>query len=305
MTDRADEARVPAPFLKWAGGKRQLVRRILALAPPRMETYVEPFLGGGAVFFALAAERRFARAFLGDANEELVLCYRAIQEDVDGVIRALRRHVYDRSHYYAVRDRDPAKLAPATRAARLIYLNRCGYNGLYRVNRAGKFNVPFGRYTNPVICDVAKLRAAHAALRGVELVVQDFEATLARATPSDFAYLDPPYVPLSETSSFTAYARTPFGPEEQARLAQVLRALGDRGVPALLSNSDCLPTRKLYRGLPSHRVPVRRAINSVASARGAVAELLVKSFTYEEASPVLSHGAWPTSTSSRSSTKRS
>jgi DNA adenine methylase len=295
MTDRADETRAPAPFLKWAGGKRQLVSRILGRSPDQIETYYEPFVGGGAVFFALAAEGRFKHAVLGDANEELILCYRAIQADVEGVIRALRRHRYDRDYYYRLRERDPAAMDPSARAARLIYLNRCGYNGLYRVNRSGRFNVPFGRYVNPVICDVAKLRAAHEALQRATVVFQDFEKTMRRAKPGDFVYLDPPYVPLSPTSSFTAYAKTPFGPLEQERLARALRALGERGVYGLLSNSDCAPTRALYDGLAHERVPVRRAINSVASGRGAVGELLV-----------LSHRAWPTapsSTSSRSSTK--
>jgi DNA adenine methylase len=278
----------PTPFLKWAGGKRQLLPRILERVPPRARTYFEPFLGGGAVFFALAGARRFERAVLGDANRELILCYEALRDDVEGVIRALRRHRYDRLLYYRVRALDPARLAPAARAARLIYLNRCGYNGLYRVNRSGVYNVPFGRYVNPVICDVDKLRAASRALEGVKLVSQDFERTLRAARPGDFVYLDPPYVPLSPTSSFTAYARTPFDAAEQRRLAATLRALGARGVPALLSNSDCPETRDLYEPALAETVPVRRAINSVGSARGSVGELLVKSFAYAAAPP----GPW-------------
>jgi DNA adenine methylase len=280
MTDRADQPRVPAPFLKWAGGKRQLVRRILALAPPRIDTYFEPFVGGGAIFFALAAEKRFARAVLGDANEELILCYREIKRDVEGVIQVLRRHRYDKAYYYRLRDRDLAEMSPTERAARLIYLNRCGYNGLYRVNRSGKFNVPFGRYTNPVICDVTKLRAAHAALRHAKLVSQDFARTLRTAKKGDFVYLDPPYVPLSATSSFTAYAKKPFASAEQARLAEELDGLGRRRVAALLSNSDCAETRALYPAAHREEVPVRRAINSVSAGRGPVGELLVRSFAY-------------------------
>jgi DNA adenine methylase len=271
----------PSPFLKWAGGKRQLLPRILGAIPDGVRTYYEPFVGGGAVFFGLAARgRRFERAVLGDANEELIRCYAALQKDVGAVIRALRPHRYDREHYYAVRERDPASLSPAARAARLIYLNRCGYNGLYRVNRSGKFNVPFGRYKDPVICDEPKLRAAAAALQSVKLVHGDFEKTLRGARAGDFVYLDPPYVPLSATSSFTAYAQTPFDAAAQARLAEKLRALGGRGVRALLSNSDCDETRALYDPRLSERVPVRRAINSVATGRGAVGELLVRSFAY-------------------------
>jgi DNA adenine methylase len=273
-------APTPTPFLKWAGGKRQLLPRILATIPPRVNTYYEPFVGGGAVFFAMAAAGRFRRAVLGDFNRELILCYEALRDDVEAVILALAPYKYDKDLYYEVREIDPETQAPAARAARLIYLNRCGYNGLYRVNSSGRFNVPFGRYKNPLICDEKRLRAASAALAGVKLVCQDFGTTLSKPRAGDFVYLDPPYVPLSPTSSFTAYARTPFGPDEQARLAALLRDLGRRQVHALLSNSDCAETRALYDPKLRERVPVRRAINSVASGRAAVGELLVKSFRY-------------------------
>jgi DNA adenine methylase len=271
----------PAPFLKWAGGKRQLLTRILRDVPTTIGTYYEPFIGGGAVFFGLVARgHRFERAVLGDANDELVRCYAAIQKDVEAVIAALSRHKYDREHYYEVRDRDPRKLSEASAAARVIFLNRCGYNGLYRVNSKGVFNVPFGRYRNPVICDAGRLRAAARALRGATLVHGDFQKTLQGVTAADFVYFDPPYVPLSSTSSFTAYAQGRFDGSAQARLADLLRELGERKVRALLSNSDCDETRLLYRRLPRAKVPVRRAINSVAAGRGAVSELLVKSFRY-------------------------
>jgi DNA adenine methylase len=284
MPPVAAPSAAPSPFLKWAGGKRQLLGRILDSVPERMGTYYEPFVGGGAVFFGLVARgRRFRRAVLGDANEELIRCYQAIRDDVAGVIRVLARHRYDRDLYYEVRARDPETLSDAARAARLIYLNRCGYNGLYRVNRSGKFNVPFGRYKDPIICDAPRLRAASRALEGIKLVHGDFEETLETlrgAKSGDFVYLDPPYVPLSPTSSFTAYAKTPFDAAEQARLARVLRDLGARKVRALLSNSDCVETRQLYDERLSEPVPVRRAINSVAAGRGSVGELLVKSYEY-------------------------
>jgi DNA adenine methylase len=272
-----------APFLKWAGGKRQLVERILAVVPSTVDTYYEPFVGGGAVFFALAAEkeRRFRHAVLADANAELVTCYRAIKADVDAVIDLLATYRYDRDFFYELRARRPDRLAPAARAARLIYLNRCGYNGLYRVNSRGLFNVPFGRYKDPRICDPPRLRAVAAALRDADIERRDFEKTVAPATTRDFVYLDPPYVPVSRTSSFTGYAERGFGPDEQSRLASALRRLGEAGVPALLSNSDCRTTRALYRGLPVTKVLVGRAINSVAERRGAVAELLVKSFRFQ------------------------
>jgi len=276
---------LPAPFLKWAGGKRQIVPRILREIPGRIETYYEPFVGGGAVFFALAREPelRFKRAVLADANQELVRCYQTIKSDVDGVIRELRRHRYDRASYYELREKDPDEMPPAARAARLIYLNRCGYNGLYRVNSRGLFNVPFGRYKRVLVCDEPRLRAASQALRRAEIVAADFEEALASVTERDFVYLDPPYVPLSSTSSFTAYARAGFDDDDQRRLARLLRRLGDGRVPALLSNSDCAFTRRLYRGLRPEQIQVRRAINSVGSARGAIPELLVRSFPFDHA----------------------
>jgi DNA adenine methylase len=273
-------AKTPSPFLKWAGGKRQLLETILDVVPRKFDTYYEPFVGGGAVFFALAAQRRFERAVLADANHELIVCYEALQKDVDGVIAALRHHRNEHDHYYETRALDPETLSPAARAARLIYLNRCGFNGLYRVNSRGRFNVPFGRYLRPAICDELRLRAAAAALRDVKLACQDFDKTLARAKPGDFVYLDPPYVPVSRTSHFTQYARDDFGPADQERLAATLRKLGERGVRALLSNSDCAVTRELYRGQPYDSVLARRAINSVTSGRGPVGELLVRSFAF-------------------------
>lgn len=268
----------PAPFLKWAGGKRQLLPKILALAPARIETYYEPFIGGGAVFFALAAQRRFSRAVLGDANPELVNCYETIRDDVAGVIAELQKHRNTPAAYYRVRARDPERLSNAARAARVIYLNRCGYNGLYRVNSDGRFNVPFGRYLRPNICDVPRLEAASRALQGAEIVCGDFREVIERERPrqDDFVYLDPPYVPISRTASFTAYAQRAFGPGDQRRLADVLASLSRDRVPAVLSNSYCQATLRLYAGLNHQKVPVRRAINSVGRRRGPIPEILVR-----------------------------
>jgi DNA adenine methylase len=273
----ATPGREPVPFLKWAGGKRQLLPQIEALLPARIETYYEPFLGGAALFFRLATLGRFKRAVLADANPELVNCYRQIRDHVESVIEVLGKYRNERRRYYAVRAKVPA--SDVERAARLIYLNRCGYNGLYRVNSKGQFNVPFGRYRRPLICDVEKLTAASAALQGIEIEVADFEATVGAAGPKDFVYFDPPYVPLSKTSSFTAYTGQ-FGAAQQERLARLLRALGSADVPALLSNSYSRVTRELYRDLDCRRVPARRSINSVARGRGPVEEILVRSFAY-------------------------
>jgi DNA adenine methylase len=272
---------VAAPFLKWAGGKRQLVPDLLRLAPKAIETYFEPFVGAGALFFALHSAGRFRRAVLADRNPELIDCYKALRDDVDGVIGALKRMEPDQDTYYRIRAQDPATLDLSDRAARMIYLNKVGFNGLYRVNSGGQFNVPFGRHRRPQICHEPRLRAAARALAGnVELVCRDFAETVQRARPGDFVYFDPPYVPVSATAYFTAYARTPFGPDEQSRLAETLRGLGQKEVAALLSNSDCAATRRLYAGLRPRKVQVRRAINSVATRRGPVGELLVKSFRF-------------------------
>jgi DNA adenine methylase len=277
---RPSTRQLPAPFLKWAGGKRQLLPRLLAAAPLTIDTYYEPFVGGGALFFALRAAQRFRRAVLADCNADLIRCYQALQADVDGVIGALRSLSYDEAEYYKVRAADPSMMDASGRAARTIYLNKVGFNGLYRVNSSGQFNVPFGRYSRPLICDEPRLRAAATALQGVQLLCQDFTRTVEPAGSGDFVYFDPPYVPLSATSSFTAYAEGSFGPEEQQQLARTLRELGGRKVPALLSNSDCEVSRALYRGLRPRTVQVRRSINSVATRRGPVGELLVKSFSF-------------------------
>jgi DNA adenine methylase len=284
-------ASVAAPFLKWAGGKRSILPAILPLIVDpghRIETYHEPFVGGGAVFFALAAlgsgaARPFRKAILADTNAELISCYSTVRSDVEGVLSALREHRDGEEYFYRVRDIVPEKLeklTPARRAARTIYLNRNGFNGLFRVNRSGRFNVPFGKYAQLRTVSAERLRAASLALRHATLRVCDFEECVAAAGPSDFVYFDPPYVPLSRSSSFTAYGPQGFGEAEQRRLAEVLRRLGRGGVRALLSNSDCPITRGLYAGLPTIRVQVRRSINSVASGRGGVSELLVGSFPF-------------------------
>jgi DNA adenine methylase len=269
------------PILKWAGGKTRLVPLILERLPSQIDTYYEPFVGGAAVFFALATQKRFKRAVLADKNRDLIDVYKGVKTDVDAVISLLqdytRRHGADT--YYATRELDPKTLDLPQRAARLIYLNKTGYNGLYRVNRAGQFNVPFGRYENPQICNEPRLRAAAAALRsrGVSLKVADFERASEGAKPGDAVYFDPPYVPLTKTASFTGYHSESFGAEEHQRLADAFASLTRRKVAAVLSNSGGKETRRLYEadGVDIDRVLVSRPINSKSSARGAVAELIV------------------------------
>jgi len=261
------------PVLKWAGGKRQLQHRILEKLQADINTYYEPFVGGGAIFFALAAENRFKRAVLGDRNADLVDVYRALTQDVEAVIRLLRKYRYSETEYYRVREQRPRSLA--ARAARLIYLNKTGYNGLYRVNRAGEFNVPFGRHKSPLICDEDNLRAAAEALSRAEVVTADFEAVCRDARAGDAVYFDPPYLPLSKTSNFTAYDPHPFGVDEHERLAQVFERLERLGVCTVLSNSYTEQTRKIFGRFQYERVPVKRPINSKANLRGPVDEILV------------------------------
>jgi DNA adenine methylase len=266
--------------LKWAGGKTQLLDKILPRLPRKIDTYFEPFVGGGAVFFALAAEGRFRRAVLSDLNHDLIAVYRALQEDVESLIAELRRleGKIGESDYYRIRSRQPTARTPRSRvAARVIYLNKTGFNGLYRVNRSGRFNVPFGRNKNPKVCDEPNLRAAAQALRGVSIECKDFETVCRRARPQDVVYFDPPYLPVSSTAKFTDYHHEPFLRAEHQRLADVMRRLGSRQVFALLSNSDTRETRRLYAGLSVQSVAAVRAINSKVDQRGPVGELLVTS----------------------------
>ncbi|HET9959220.1 MAG TPA: DNA adenine methylase [Polyangiaceae bacterium] len=262
------------PFLKWAGGKGQLFDQIARHVPENFAKYHEPFLGGGAMFFGL----RPANARLSDINEELVGCYVAIRDQVEKVIAALKPHTYDKEHFYEVRDKDPRRLKDPARAARMIYLNKTGFNGLYRVNASGKFNVPFGRHTNPLICDEVNLRACSAVLQTTELSTSDFERVLDEARSGDFVYFDPPYVPISDTAYFTAYVPGGFGWDAQKRLHAVFEELERKNVMALLSNSDVPELRKLYAGYRVNKVTATRRINSDALGRGKMSEVVISNF---------------------------
>jgi DNA adenine methylase len=268
------------PIVKWAGGKSKLLGPLCERVPTTVRTYAEPFAGGAALFFALADDpsHSFERAVLADQNEDLIACYRAVRDDVEAVIAALSDYAYDEEVFYRVRDQDPRPMTDAARGARLIFLNRTCFNGLWRVNRSGKFNVPFGRYTNPKILDADGLRAASAALAKAEVLAVDFAEVTRTLGPGDFAYFDPPYVPLSKSSSFTAYARDGFGPADQDRLAAELGRLKAVGVAAMLSNVDTPATRELYRDFSIHLATAPRSINSQASGRGHVGELIVTSW---------------------------
>jgi DNA adenine methylase len=277
---------IAKPIVKWAGGKTRLLPELVARVPPRMRTYAEPFAGGAALFFAIASSpaHRFERAILCDQNEELIACYRAVRDDVGALVEALRAYRHDEALFYEVRDRDTRSMSDAERGARLIFLNRTCYNGLWRVNAAGRFNVPFGRYKNPKILDEPALRAASAALQRAQLVVGDFEQVTARCERGDFVYLDPPYVPLSRTAAFTAYASAGFGPRDQERLARELGALRSRGARAMLSNHDTRETRALYKDFFFERVLAPRAISCDGAKRQAAAELIVQTWSADAGS---------------------
>lgn len=261
------------PFLKWAGGKGRLLPQFAPYFPDACGTYYEPFCGGGAVFFDRAPQR----AVLADINPELVNVYTCVRDDVEGVIALLADHAvrHNHTHYYAARDRQPESLASVERAARLIYLNHTCFNGLYRENSKGEFNVPMGRYANPTICDVANLRAASIALRGATILHAPFWEVLTQPQPGDLVYLDPPYHPLNATSHFTNYSRHRFATAEQVRLRDAFADLARRGVRTLLSNSDTPFTRELYRDFRIVTITAARNINSRADRRGHITEILV------------------------------
>jgi DNA adenine methylase len=265
-----------APIVKWAGGKTRLLDEILARRPARFGRYFEPFLGGGAVFFKLSP----TGAVLSDINADLINAYRCVANQLDAVLRRLRVHRdnHGEGHYYATRERWNRRTAADTdvdRAAMFIYLNKTCYNGLWRVNRSGEFNVPMGRYRDPSVFDAAALHAASQLLRRAELRHAGYREVAELAGPDDFVYFDPPYQPRSVTSSFTSYTSDCFGEDDQRELAATARALAARGCAVMVSNSDTPLIRELYAEFNIERVACSRAINSRADSRGAVSEVLI------------------------------
>ena len=264
-----------SPIVKWAGGKRQLLSEIRRRLPKKIETYYEPFVGGGAVFFALANRKAFKKAVLNDMNSELVDTYRVLSDGrTEEVIELLKTYPYDPDFYNEIRARSIG-LSQVERVARFLYLNKTGFNGLYRVNSKGGFNVPFGKYTNPNIVNAGGLLEAAKVLQGVTLECQDFSLSVANAQKGDVVYFDPPYLPKSDTANFTAYTEGGFGLPEHEKLAALFRELAARGVSVLLSNADVPVTRQLYRGFRVSRVQSKRNINSSGEKRGLVGEILV------------------------------
>ena len=292
------------PFLKWAGGKRQLLPYFMDSYPPALKTgaiknYYEPFLGSGAVFFDVAQRYAIEHAFLFDVNPELVLTYRVIQSQVNRLAEVLSLHekkflALSRPkrlvYFYEQRAQFNQQHAEAgfnkagskgiARAAQLIFLNRTCYNGLFRVNSGGAFNTPAGDYAKPVICDLNNLTAVSALLDKATIKQADFRTALKNTRPSSFVYLDPPYRPLSKTASFTAYSKSAFQDKQQIQLARIYRRLNEKGAALMLSNSDTPDGffDKLYNGFAIERVPARRLINADASKRGHVNEIVVTNY---------------------------
>jgi DNA adenine methylase len=274
----------PKPFVKWVGGKRQLLQqfRLMNLYPPekfnpKTGRYFEPFVGGGAVFFDLMPEN----ALLSDLNLDLIITYNVIKNNVDALIKTLGKHKYHKEYFLKVRAKNPRKLSELEIASRFIFLNKTCFNGMYRVNSRGEFNVPFGYYSNPLICDEVNLRRVSTSLKKVEIKHQDYKEVLKKAKKGDFIYFDPPYYPVSKTASFTSYTLESFLEKEQIELRDTFLELSKRGCFVMLSNSDTPFINKIYsgiRGVRITKVQASRLINCNSSGRGRITEVLVTNY---------------------------
>lgn len=268
------------PFLKWAGGKRQLLPTIREFIPKEFNTYFEPFIGAGAVLFDIQP----SIAIINDINIELINCYQVIRDNPEELMSDLSRHKNNKDYYYSIRDFDRQEsykdLSPIQRASRIIYLNKTCYNGLFRVNSEGQFNVPFGNYTNPKILNEIVIKATNTYLISNQITIfnKDFVAATKDAKKGDFVYMDPPYDPLSTTSSFTGYDLNGFDKEDQKRLNALFEKLDKKGCKVLLSNSATNFILDLYKNYKIITVPANRSINSIASGRGKIAEVLVMNY---------------------------
>lgn len=266
------------PFLKWAGGKTQLLPELLRRVPPSYNRYLEPFIGGGALFFALQPKS----AYLADFNPELINCFEVVRSDLPALIEELKKYRYEKEMYYAVRELDRkegfASSSHIARAARFIYLNKTCFNGLYRVNSKGHFNVPFGAYKDPTILDTDNLTACSAALSTAILKTGSFEEIADVAESGDFVYFDPPYAPASDTADFTQYVSGGFDASSQELLLLTCLKLHQKGVKWMVSNSNTMIIQELYRGFKVETVEASRAINSKAEKRGPILELIIRNY---------------------------
>ncbi len=268
-------------FLKWAGGKTQLLGQFTKFFPPRIDRYFEPFLGSGAVFFFLRKSLyNPQKIMLSDTNEELIRSFEFVRDNPKELMSLLKNHKENHSedYYYEIRALEPSELPKIEAAARFIYLNKTCFNGLYRVNSKGKFNVPFGQYKNPRILNEKNLKQASALLRDVELKVQSFEKITRSVKKGDFVYFDPPYMPLSDTANFTTYTKENFLEKEQKKLAEVFRKLDKKGALVMLSNSNTAFIRNLYKDFRIEEVSAARFINCDSEGRGKIKELVILNY---------------------------
>lgn len=270
-----------SPVLKWVGGKRQLLDTFRPLLPKKISTYCEPFVGGGALLFHLQPKT----AYINDINPELIRVYTVIKENVDELIEELEKFENTAEQFYAVRDWDRNKeyystLTDVQKAARVLYLNKTCYNGLYRVNNAGEFNSPFGNYRNPNIVNAPVLRAVSAYFNSadIHMTTTDYVEVLKNVPKGAFVYLDPPYDPVSETASFTGYSKGGFSREDQIKLRECCDDLNARGIKFMLSNSATEFILEQYAAYNITIVKAKRAVNSVASKRGDVDEVVVRNY---------------------------
>ena len=270
------------PFTKWTGGKRQLLPVIRELMPKTYNRYFEPFVGGGALFFDLAPKD----AVINDFNAELINCYQQIKDNPQELIEILKVHQeYNSKEYYldlrsADRDERIDMMSEVQRAARILYMLRVDFNGLYRVNSKNQFNVPYGRYKNPKIVDENLVSTISTYLNNnqIEIKKGDFEKAVLDVQPGDFVYFDPPYIPLSETSAFTSYTHEGFSYDEQVRLRDTFKKLSDTGAYVMLSNSSSFLVEELYRDFNIHYVEATRTNGAKSSSRGKISEIIVTNY---------------------------
>ena len=268
-----------SPMLKWVGGKRQLLSEIIPMIDGKCSTYVEPFIGGGAVLFKLQPKK----AIINDYNNELINVYRIVRDNVDELIEVLKIHEKNNSadYYYEIRSLDRSDtfddMTDVEKAARIIYLNKTCYNGLYRVNSSGQFNSPYGRYKNPNIVNEAVLKAISHYFNSnqIEILNGDYKDTLRHLDKNSFVYFDPPYMPISSSSSFTGYTESGFGYEKQVELKEECDKLTQKGIRFVQSNSDCKEIRELYKDYNIKTVKAKRSINSIGKKRGEINEVLI------------------------------
>lgn len=271
------------PLVKWAGGKRQILEELKNHVPKISGTYYEPFIGGGALFFALKTEARIGKSIVSDLNGDLLNLYKVTQKEPLSLWESLEDMKYGNTpdDYYSARrefNREKDSMMPHERAALFLYLNKHCYNGLFRVNSMGEFNVPFGKYVNPSIPKKENIMKVSKALEDTRIVQGDFDEILSEASLEDFAYLDPPYFPISTTSSFTDYQAAGFGIIEQKRLAKTFQELDKKGVNLMLSNSATSEILQLYEQFNVKIIEARRMINSNSNGRGTVKEVVITNY---------------------------